>query len=472
MMNRRTAIQAIAGTPAVFLPSAQSTPPGAGATNARDYGAIGDGIADDTAALRAALTAAQASDARCLYIPAGIYKVAPVSGDLLSLTAPGMTVCGDGIGRTVLQDADNIVITNHARRIALNAPYQTVRDLSIYGSASMSGTYDTGGVNVRNGGLYFRVARVEVAGIYGYGSAGGSAFDCYQDPNVGGGRQFGVMEDCIARDMPLCTGFGTASSNNAFVRCIALRCGNTTTRHAFYAQGGYNRFEQCYAESAGGFSYHAHKQSQALDASGDQYIGCVSINPGLKHMIVDSYQTLTRYVTIRDCLFKGSAEGIDFRVPALIDGCVFEDVGKVGQSTIIVNQGATGSQVRGNRITTAVRGTYGVFVGVPATIEGNAIEGIYGTGINVTGPGALIRGNRLNVSSIPNVQSVVGIGTGTTNAVLDGNLIGASGVGVCISMGNGAAVLRNNILEPRNGAAAYAVNGPAFAGPMGSDVVR
>ena len=64
----------------------------------RDFGAIGDGVADDTAAIAAAL----ASGARCVVLPEGVYKVtAP-------LVAPVKTaVLGAGRDATVLRVAHN-----------------------------------------------------------------------------------------------------------------------------------------------------------------------------------------------------------------------------------------------------------------------------------------------------------------------------------------------------------------------------
>jgi hypothetical protein len=59
-----------------------------GVVNAGDYGAVGDGKADDTAAIQAALNAAAKSCPVCL-LPAGLYRV---NG---SLTVPaGVTLCG------------------------------------------------------------------------------------------------------------------------------------------------------------------------------------------------------------------------------------------------------------------------------------------------------------------------------------------------------------------------------------------
>ena len=46
----------------------------AGNVNARDYGAIGDGVADDTVAIQAALAAAANKGPVCL-VPAGHYRV-------------------------------------------------------------------------------------------------------------------------------------------------------------------------------------------------------------------------------------------------------------------------------------------------------------------------------------------------------------------------------------------------------------
>jgi hypothetical protein len=49
--------------------------PLAGALNVRDYGAKGDGVTDDTAAINAAITAANAKGGGTVYVPDGIYKI-------------------------------------------------------------------------------------------------------------------------------------------------------------------------------------------------------------------------------------------------------------------------------------------------------------------------------------------------------------------------------------------------------------
>lgn len=45
------------------------------ATNVRDFGAVGDGVTDDTAAIQAAIDAAAATDDPVIQFPEGVYRV-------------------------------------------------------------------------------------------------------------------------------------------------------------------------------------------------------------------------------------------------------------------------------------------------------------------------------------------------------------------------------------------------------------
>jgi hypothetical protein len=76
--------------------------PIAGDINVRDYGAKGDGVTDDTAAINAAITAANAKGGGTVYVPDGIYKI-PVDG------YTNVAV----LSNVKLQLADNAVIKGH-----------------------------------------------------------------------------------------------------------------------------------------------------------------------------------------------------------------------------------------------------------------------------------------------------------------------------------------------------------------------
>jgi hypothetical protein len=93
-------------TPAAAKPN--STLPIAGLVNVRDYGAAGNGAADDTAAINAAISAATGNaspaahirfPAAGVYLPPGIYKV---TTDLLIQSVEGFTLVGAGAELSIL----------------------------------------------------------------------------------------------------------------------------------------------------------------------------------------------------------------------------------------------------------------------------------------------------------------------------------------------------------------------------------
>lgn len=73
--------------------------------NVRAFGAVGDGVADDCLAIRAALSAAEAAGGGCAYVPAGVYGIgrhAPQAGLFVSSDKP-LRIRGDGMGASVLR---------------------------------------------------------------------------------------------------------------------------------------------------------------------------------------------------------------------------------------------------------------------------------------------------------------------------------------------------------------------------------
>jgi hypothetical protein len=66
--------------------------------NVLDYGAVGDGVADDTSAIQAAL-----DTGRSVYFPSGTYKITA----LIYTTEYGQILSGDGIEQTIIQNSTN-----------------------------------------------------------------------------------------------------------------------------------------------------------------------------------------------------------------------------------------------------------------------------------------------------------------------------------------------------------------------------
>ena len=122
------------------------------------YGAVGDGVTDDTAAVHLAVAAALAGSYN-LYFPTGTYLMKPASNgvDIIEITS-AITIYGDGPGSTILKFNDNSTYTYDGILITADSGVVTVRDLEIQGPATndycvyglmKGGTYDCD-VIVRN----------------------------------------------------------------------------------------------------------------------------------------------------------------------------------------------------------------------------------------------------------------------------------------------------------------------------------
>jgi hypothetical protein len=72
------------------------------------YGATGNGVTDDTAAIQSALTAANSAGGGVVYLPKGTYIVTPPSATVPALTiGSNITIVGDGMGLTTIQKNGN-----------------------------------------------------------------------------------------------------------------------------------------------------------------------------------------------------------------------------------------------------------------------------------------------------------------------------------------------------------------------------
>jgi hypothetical protein len=100
--------------------------------NVRAYGAVGDGVADDTAAIQAAVVALSATGG-VLYFPTGTYLISMA----IAITADGVSVRGDGM------HASHIVQTStseHGISFIKSGPrYSTIEDVWLTGPNSGTG---------------------------------------------------------------------------------------------------------------------------------------------------------------------------------------------------------------------------------------------------------------------------------------------------------------------------------------------
>ncbi|HEX2558583.1 glycosyl hydrolase family 28-related protein, partial [Phenylobacterium sp.] len=108
--------------------------------NVKDYGAVGNGVANDRAAIQAAVDAAHAAGGGVVYLPPGVYGIA--NGGLNKTNAgiqlkDGVTLQGDGPGvSTIMVLGGNNKDLTGVVRTPFDQPTHNVavRDLTIDGN--------------------------------------------------------------------------------------------------------------------------------------------------------------------------------------------------------------------------------------------------------------------------------------------------------------------------------------------------
>lgn len=419
MINRRTAIKSF------FLPFAFGLPTVQASTG-------GDYIrATDYADLATALAAAKAGGRR-LYVPAGDYAISP-----MSLDVDGLTIWGDGIGRTRLISDGAVVSTPTALLRAFQCSALSLSDFSVI-VQNASGAGSLTSVAIDYNALGAQIERVECVGGYGASGAGGAGFTIYQNSAFGGGYSYATLTDCTARDIPQGCGAIVNSQGNNVVRFAALRCGSTSQQHGLYVQGGENTFTACRSERSGGYNYHNYAAVPDRAASFNVYHDCASIDPTFGHAIVTSIAAgasnpdvpsgtpLNRAATFVGCTFRRTktgptcGQGVNASAPTLIDGCTFEDaLGAagawlgVGAGARVVNSlfrmnatppnlniagivAAGGAIVANNQFLNWLAGSAIRADGL-SVITGNALDLYGGIGLTVNGTDVQARGNVFQV---------------------------------------------------------------------------
>lgn len=203
--------------------------------NVKDYGAKGDGVTDDTDAIKAVLNKLVGGVGGIVYFPFGTYIVSETI-----MVGGNVTICGDGVFNTILKLADNSncdVISNDENTLMY---YVSIHDIGIDGNARNNSSGS--GIllhNVSESQIYnVRIANFKEDGIHltanNY-SLSPMIFNCYirgDDGYTTGSGIFsdGAVTDLIVSDVDIgwCGTAGinlSATNGSSIINAMCWQCG-------------------------------------------------------------------------------------------------------------------------------------------------------------------------------------------------------------------------------------------------------
>jgi len=275
----------------------------------KDFGAVGDGVADDTAAVQAALNSGAAS----VYVPAGIYLMGTDS----ALTVPaGTTVRGDGPNTILLKTSGTADV------FSTTGNNVTIESLRIEGPDNTS----------VDGIVFNNCSRVRVRHVQGYRLAStvtvGLSINCddvliqdvFSDDNTQQGVHLNKATRAVVRDC-YSTGIGSSSLHHGFYigNCTDIEIANCRAEGCygaglhFYPQSSFNAARL----SVLGGQYQGNGVS-ASSLRGGVVIGCDATSSISDMLLVgvqarnnNGYNICTSCVStldIRDCVINGNAK--------------------------------------------------------------------------------------------------------------------------------------------------------------------
>lgn len=252
----------------------------------KDFGAVGDGVTDDTAALNAAADYA-ANNNKVLYAPSGTYIVnGPIefTNNQTSGTA-GYGLVGAGPTSTIFAQQDNSANTINSTCSVKTREYHTLARFEDFGVHYSGATHADQGAAIRcvdhNGSTF---SHLQFRGAP-YGIIGERLSHCY----------FEHIYDYL-------TGFATNEFANAFIKLS----GNLDPTYASYGGNSFGSYIQsCEMQGPQGSEYGLHIQSSdGLYVSNSHFDGCertIYLNP------IRGVSKTCRQILFSNCYFDNNS---------------------------------------------------------------------------------------------------------------------------------------------------------------------